>query len=207
MPHQPYMVSLGFTDQRIPAGAHLCQIFSDDDERSDALLKFLRSGLAAGEKTACFTEKLNMAHLAEYLAGHGMPCDKLMQSGALSKAGTSEAYFQSGRFDPDLMLDLLRQFHKDSVAGGFSAARVIGEMTEEIENIPGGSRLMEYESRVSMLLKEIPITAVCQYDANVFDGATIMRILKVHPMMLIRGRVVHNPCYVPAEEFLAHHCG
>ena len=65
---------------------------------------------------------------------------------------------------------------------------------------------MEYESRVSMLLKEVPITAVCQYDANTFDGATIMEVLKVHPMMVIRGTVVHNPYYVPPEEFLAHHC-
>lgn len=206
MPHQPHMVSLGFTDQTFPAGAHMCQIFNDDKERLDALLEFLRSGLEAGERAACFTEKLDEAHLARYLADHGLSCGKLVESGALSRAGTSEVYFQDGRFDPDRMLELLRHFHNDSVASGFPAARVIGEMTGEVQHISGGSRLMEYESRVSLLLKDVPITAVCQYDANVFGGATLMRILKVHPMMLIRGTVVHNPFYVPAEEYLAHHC-
>jgi len=206
MSHEPPMVSLGFTDQIFPAGAHMCQIFSEDEERLDALLKFLSSGLEAGERTACFTEKLDDAQLTRHLADHGLSCDMLTESGAFSKAGTSEVYFQDGRFDPDRMLDLLRQFHKDSVAGGYPAARVIGEMTEQVQHVPGGSRLIEYESRVSRLLKEMPITAVCQYDAKAFDGAMIMEILKVHPMMLIRGTVVHNPYCVPAEEFLAHHC-
>ena len=33
-------------------------------------------------------------------------------------------------------------------------ARVIGEMSPRIDTIPGGSRLMEYESKVSVLLRE-----------------------------------------------------
>lgn len=203
MSHEPQMISLGFTDQVFPAGAHMCQIFGEDEERLDALLKFLSSGLEAGERTACFTEKLDDARLASHLAEHGLSCDELTRSGTFSRAGTGEVYFQDGRFDPDRMIGLLRQFYADSVAGGFPAARVIGEMTEKVQHVPGGSRLTEYESRVSLLLREAPITAVCQYDANAFDGATILNILKVHPMMVIRGVVVRNPYYVPAEEFLA----
>ena len=100
----------------------------------------------------------------------------------------------------------MAQYHTDSVANGFPAARVIGEMTSEVQHVPGGSRLLEYESRVSLLLKEHPVTAVCQYDARAFDGATIMQVLKVHPLMIIRGTVLHNPFYTPPEEYLARHC-
>lgn len=203
MTNEPYMASLGFTNQPFPVGVHICQIFSDDDERLDSLLEFLRSGLAAGERTACFTERLDEAHLASYLSDHDLCYDQLKESGAFSQSETSEVYFQGGCFDPDRMLAVLRQYHEDSVANGYPAARVIGEMGPEIQNIPGGSRLMEYESRVSLLLKEHPITAVCQYDAEVFDGATIMQVLKVHPLMVIRGNVVHNPYFVPPEEILA----
>ena len=206
MAHEPHMVSLGFTNQSFPAGGHICQIFSDDNERLDALLEFLRSGLAAGEKSACFTEKLDEKRLVDYLANHGISADKLKESGALTHSGTSNVYFQDGRFDPDRMLGVMQNYYEDSVANGYPAARVIGEMTAEIETIPGGSRLMEYESRISLLLKDCPITAVCQYDANTFEGATIMKVLKVHPLMVIRGAVVHNPYYIPPEEFLAHQC-
>jgi hypothetical protein len=62
---------------------------------------------------------------------------------------------------------------------------------------------MEYESRISLLLKDHPVTAVCQYDATAFDGATILQVLKVHPLMVIRGAVIHNPFFMPPEEILA----
>ena len=76
-------------------------------------------------------------------------------------------------------------------------------MSPEVQNVEGGNRLLEYESRVSLLLREHPVTAVCQYDARCFSGAMIMDILKVHPMMVVRGSVVHNPFFIPPEEFLS----
>jgi hypothetical protein len=203
MPHDPYLCNLGFADEVFPAGVHICQIFNSDQERQEALLGFLESGIEDGEKTACFTEKLADEFFSVYLAERGHSLEELQSSGALTKSGTSEVYFQDGRFDPDRMLARLRQFYADSVAYGYPAARVIGEMTADVQHISGGSRLMEYESRVSMLQRECPVTTVCQYDAEAFDGATLMQILKVHPLMVMHGSVVHNPFYVQPEEYLA----
>lgn len=197
-----YMGSLGFTQQCFHPGVHICHIFSNEQERRDLLLGFVRSGLAAGERTACFTDRLDSATLQSELEEAGLSREALSASGAFLTSGTHEAYFQDGRFDPDRMIATLRQFHLDSVAGGYPAARVVGEMTPEILHISGGARLMEYEARVSLLQRQHPVTAVCQYDATAFDGATIMKILKVHALMFIRGAVVHNPCYVPPEQVL-----
>jgi len=197
-------IDLGFAEERFPAGVHICQIFSDDDERQDSLLKFVLSGLQAGERTSCFSDKASESSVAEFLGRHGVSCAEVRGSGAFTLAGTREIYFQNDRFDPERMLRVLTQYHEDSVRQGYPAARVIGEMTPEVQHLPGGSRLLEYESQVSLLLREHPVTAVCQYDARAFDGATIMDVLKVHPMMVIRGSVVHNPFFIPPEIFLAH---
>jgi len=203
MSHDQYRCNLGFANEVFPPGVHICQIFSNDQERLEALLGFLESGIDAREKTACFTEKLDDEIFSAYLAELGHSLEELRSSGALTKSGSTEVYFQDGRFDPEQMLALLRQFYEDSVTKGYPAARVIGEMTSDVQHIPGGSRLMEYESRVSMLQRECPVTTVCQYDAQAFDGATIMQILKVHPLMVMHGSVVHNPFYVQPEEYLA----
>jgi hypothetical protein len=101
------------------------------------------------------------------------------------------------------MISLLQAFYENSVKQNRSGARVIGEMTPEVEHIPGGSRLMEYESKVSMLIKKYPVNAVCQYDARTFDGATILDILKVHPYLILRGSVVSNPFFIQPEEYLS----
>ncbi|MFZ5428137.1 MAG: MEDS domain-containing protein [Thermodesulfobacteriota bacterium] len=198
-----HAISLGFTGQQFEPGVHICQIFSDDDERQEALLKFILSGLQGGERAACFSERTTAEAVEEFLDGFGVSFGQAVDSGALTLSGTSDVYFQGGTFDPERMLGLLRQFHEQALARGYTAARVIGEMTPEVQHIPGGSRLLEYESRVSMLLREHPVTAVCQYDARSFDGATIMDILKVHPYMIVRGSVVRNPFFTAPEEYLA----
>jgi len=64
---------------------------------------------------------------------------------------------------------------------------------------------MEYESKVSLLVKEYPINAVCQYDARAFDGSTILEVLKVHPLMIVRGKIIHNPYFEEPAEYLAKH--
>lgn len=199
---RPQMVSLGFTAGKVPAGTHICQIFTDEDERNDSLLKFLLSGLQARERTACFSEKADENSLERFLAQNDLSLDELRREGAFTLSGTRDIYFKDQRFDPERMLALLKDFHREAIAAGYAASRVIGEMLPEIQNITGGERLLEYESRVSLLLRDVPVTSVCQYDARAFDGATIMDILKVHPHMVVRGAVINNPFYIPPEEFL-----
>ncbi len=199
-------ISLGFTENRFPAGVHVCQIISQEEERQESLFKFLLAGLQEGESTCCFSENVDEAVLKEFLGNYGVSFNDVIDSGALTLSGTREVYFHQHIFSPERMLALLQEYHLKSEALGFPNARVIGEMLPEVQSIEGGNRLLEYEARVSLLLKKYPVTAVCQYDARQFDGSTIMDILKVHPWMVVRGSVVHNPFHIPPEEFLATKC-
>jgi hypothetical protein len=195
-------ISLGFTEQPFEAGIHVCQIFGDDEERQDSLFKFLLSGLQGGERTSCFSEKVDEVRLAELFDHAGISFAEVKASGSLTIAGTQAVYFQDNCFNPERMLEILTHYYLESIQQGYPAARVIGEMMPEVQHLPGGSRLLEYESRVSLLLREHPITAVCQYDAHGFDGATILDILKVHPFMIVRGAVIRNPFFIQPEEYL-----
>lgn len=195
-------ISLGFTQEKFAPGVHICQIFSDDLERQESLLHFILSGLQTRERVSCFSNKTTDQAIGEFLALYGLDYRKAKDCGAFALSGTSDVYFKDHRFDPDQMISLLRDYYTESMDLGYPAVRVIGEMTPEVQHLRGGERLMEYESRITMLQREHPFTAVCQYDARSFDGAMIMDILKVHPLMVVRGSVVHNPFYIQPEEFL-----
>lgn len=195
-------VTLGFTSESVPMGAHICQIYSDRDECIDSLLKFLVSGIKSGERAACFSEKFTASSLRDHFEHYDLDYDALIASGSISLSGTSETYISDKKFDPDRMVNTLTQFHDESKEMGYPAARVIGEMIPEVLAVEGGNRLLEYESKVSLLLRTHPVTSVCQYDATEFDGAMIMDILKVHPQMIVKGSVVHNPFFIQPEEFL-----
>ncbi len=194
--------ALGFCEQKFEQGVHICQIFSDDAERRDALLKFVLAGMQANEDTACFSERETSASVGEYLKHYGIDAEEKFADGRLRMATTRQAYFQGNRFDPEVMLAQLKEFFGDACAHSSSGARAIGEMIPEVQGLEGGERLLEYEAKVSLLQKEYPITAICQYDARLFDGATLLEVLKVHPFMIVRGAVVRNPFYLPPEEYL-----
>ncbi len=149
------LICLGFTEQRFPPGTHICQIFSEDEEREQAFLDFLLRGLQDGERAAGFTDRCDSRRLENHLDEAGISMQERLNSGALTLTGTSDAYFQNGRFKLEQMLERLALFYEESLAQGYSAARVIGEMTPEVEKSPGGERLFEYESRVSLLLRKI----------------------------------------------------
>ena len=195
-------VYLGFTSEKVPMGTHMCLIYTTEEERKTALNDFLLSGLQGKERMACFSNKVTEEELKTYFESHSVPYDKKVQN-AMSLSGTNDIYFENGIFDPDRMLNTLKAFYEESIAMGFPASRVIGEMVPEVENVPGGDRLLEYESRVTMLLRNHPVTTVCQYDANAFDGATILEIFKVHPTMIVNGAVVKNPFFIEPEIYLA----
>ena len=196
------LVSLGFTEEKFPLGTHICQIFSDDEERSTSLLAYLCSGLEDGERAACFSDKVDEKTLTRMLETIDISLEEAITTGDLGLAGTDEVYFEDNRFDPERMLERLAQFEEDSKAAGCVACRAIGEMNPKVMQIEGGSRLLEYEAKVSLLLRDHPVTTVCQYDATKFDGATIMDVLRVHPKMIVRGSVVRNPFFIPPEQFI-----
>ena len=196
-------ISLGFTQQQFEPGIHICQIFNEDDERHNALVNYIISGLRSGENTACFSENETETTIAVSFKEHGITYHEVEQSGEFKLSKTEEVYFEDDKFEPDRMIDLIRKFYETSLNQNRTGARIIGEMTPAVEHVPGGSRLLEYESKVSLLLKDHPVNAVCQYDARLFDGATILDILKVHPYMIIRNLVVRNPFYIHPEEYLS----
>jgi hypothetical protein len=100
------------------------------------------------------------------------------------------------------MIDSVRSFCQHGSSKGFSGLWMSGEMNWALKGYPGSERVAEYESRVNLLANELPIGGICQYDSRRFDGATLFDILQVHPFMIARGQVVHNPYYIPPESYI-----
>lgn len=186
---------LGFAEVNVPPGSHACQIFTDTDERNESLLKFLLKGLECKERSACFSDDEFYTYFTDHFPEDASSREECIGTGKIVLNNAEMYYFKNNRFDPDLMLKMLAEFHDKSIDEGFSGARIIGEMHPRILSVAGGERLLEYETRVNSLLVEHPVTAVCQYNANEFSGGFIMDVLKSHPMMIVRGMVVHNPYF------------
>ncbi len=197
-------VSMGFTSETYPEGTHMCLIYDDEAQRRRIIPQFLQSGLVAGERVVYLADIIRPDQVQDWLKGLGVEMPGAEQTLHFEAHSAQETYCSNGQFVPDSMLDRLRASYREAVACGCTGARVSGEMSWALRDIPGSDRLMEYEARVNDVVSRHPVTAVCQYDARRFDGATILNVHRVHPMVIVGEQVFRNPYYVKPEEFLTN---
>jgi hypothetical protein len=199
---KPSEIDLGFTDKKYPAGIHMCLIFQDEKERRRIVAKFISRGLTDGEEVVYFADVMTREEVVVWLRELEIDISNEIALSNLIVQDTRTAYCPNGKFIPDEMLERLKSFCIQSNGHGYTNVRVSGEMTWALKGIPGSKKLMEYEARVNEVLKTHPITAICQYDAARFSGYWILDALKVHPLMIVRGQIVHSPYYMGPDLFL-----
>ena len=191
-------ISLGFTDAPASEGLHICYIYGDEKERQEVIAGFLAGGLRGNEKVLCLADAPGRAAILDRLAALGV------SDAALTLADSAAGYCPSGRFVPDVTLDLVRDFYDHAVGKeGYAGARGTGQMSWAADRmLADPADLIRYEARVNQVLEKHPYTACCQYDARLFGGQMLMDVLSIHPMMIIRGQIVRNPFYIEPEAFL-----
>jgi hypothetical protein len=196
-------ISMGFVKETFPAGTHMCMIYTDEEERRKIISKFLDSGLKTGEQVYYLADVMSPEEVRDWLVSMDVDIPQDGEANGFNVLVAEDTYCPNGRFVPDEMLDTLRDCYNQAIDQGYPGSRVSGEMSWALKGIPGSERLMEYESLVNNVFVTHPMTAICQYNANLFDGATILNVLKVHPMMIVRGQIVRNPYYMKPEEFIS----
>jgi hypothetical protein len=80
-------------------------------------------------------------------------------------------------------------------AAGFTRLRIMGNMDWAFVDGPGKTDLILYEAEVNEVLERNCQPAVCVYDLAKLSGATLMDVLRTHPLTLINGVVQENPFF------------
>lgn len=190
-------IPLGFSPELYPEGTHICYLYSDEVERKNFMSAYVSSGIDEGEAVTYLADAAPDM-LAQAIEALGIATPS--RQGQLTVAPAVETYCPGGRFVPETMLDRLRDIY-DRHPAGCVGARMAGEMTWVLHDIPGSDRLIEYEGRINDLLELYPLTVMCQYDTRKFDGATIFELLNVHPIMIVHGQIMRNPFYAPPDQY------
>lgn len=196
-------VSFGFTQQQFPAGGHICYLYTSEEERRDFMSRFIESGLSGGERVAYLADSPQNGDAEAFFASLGVPLPPA-RPGQVVLAEAEKTYCPEGFFAPEYILETWRSLYTETLREGFRGIRATGETTWLRPEVPGLDRWFEYEAKLNLAVRQSPYTGIiCQYDARHLDGAALYEVLNVHPLIIVRGRIVHNPFYEPPEQYLA----
>jgi hypothetical protein len=193
-------VDMGFAREALPDCHHVCLIYDSAEQRRAIVAQYLAAGLQHGEIVRYFADTTAPDDVRAWLLA--LEVDP-REDGSFGIVPAENAYCPSGNFVPQIVLDNMLARYAMAKEAGYSGSRACGEMTWVLRKIPGADRFPEYEVGINLIHEDFPYVGMCQYDARLFDGATLFRVLQVHPHLVAQGQFVRNPFYIKPEEFLA----
>jgi anti-anti-sigma regulatory factor len=174
-------------------GDHACLTFTDPDERLDIVAAFVRDGLGSSTKVICLTESIPPEQLSAELVDRGVPPPDTLPPQQLLIFGSDTSWLSDGGLSASNMIKLLERQLDEAGRQGFAGLRVTAEMCWVNRPIAAAEQLPVFESEVSRLFTDRRLTAICQYDRQVFDAVTLAFAASAHPRTVAAAVYYEDP--------------
>lgn len=186
---------------------HACGLFSSRDEEYAALAPFIQDSIANQERLIVLGADEELSTHRAHMASRGVDVAEAERDGYLNLVDWDASYLFEGRFDVARMLHMVDDICGQSAQVGFPRGRFIGHMEWALTDQPGTEGVIEFECLVNDVLARHGHPAICVYDVTKFDAATIVDILRTHPVVIMNGVAQENPFFLPPAEFIASRRG
>ena len=181
-------------------GNHVCHLYESEEEHRAALTRFLHDGLDRNEKVLHIVDDRTAQTVLGDLRDDGLDLESHDVRRQTTVLTADEACVRGGVFDVYAMIALLRAETEQALAEGWSALRVISEMTWPTRVLTGSERLIEYEAELNEFLSGSNSLVICLYDQRAVPADLLFEVLTTHPVVAIDTVTYDNCCYVsPAE--------
>jgi len=193
--------------ERLKPRGHRCLIYETEEQWCSATVTFVRTGLGRGEKCVYVTDTHTARKVRTRLGEQGVDVPTAEASGQLAISHETETFTRDGVFDPGRMIAFLVAEAEKTIAEGYPALCVTGEMSWVLRGYAGSEKLVEFEAKLNRdFFPRYACTALCQYDRRRFNLPLLLDVISTHPITMIGTAVYDNPYYIPAAEFLNRKC-
>jgi hypothetical protein len=167
--------------EALSPGDHACLTFSDPDERLDIVSTFVLDGLSESAKVICLTESIEVDQLISEMADRGVPVGEALPRNQLSVHSSDQSWIVDGELTASNVIDLLGRGLDEAARDGYTGLRVTADMCWVNRPTTAADQLPVFETEVAKLFRDGRLTAICQYDREVFDAVTLAFVSGAHP--------------------------
>ena len=174
---------------------HLCLLYEGEAEILTPVIPFIQKGVALGERCVYLNAGADTLERVLKNALSGQKHD----IGALKLLPVRDTWLKGGDFDPERVLDLLQALCAGAAADGFKGTRIICEMGWAGRDLKKIEQLRGFELSLNRFAALYDVTLLCLYNRQSFSAERMLELAKVHPHLVVGGKVCGNPLFVAAE--------
>jgi len=169
---------------------HIIFVYQSQEAKHNVLFHYLKAGLENDEAAAYVASEETPSQIREAMKRFGINVERYEKTKALRILGCADIYLVNGRFDIKTTVGKWNKLHAEALARGFKGLRVTGEMSCFFQhNLI--TELVEYERSLHRVL-ELPMTAICAYDAQMLARAKnpidlYTELVRAHGAVLFAG--------------------
>lgn len=184
------------------SGCHIGAFFNSRDEACQVLAEHDRAAALRQEQNLHLVHRDELeAHRARLrAAGFEAETGQLGSPFALQAWNPLEP--PSGRFARSRMLAALDRLAGEDRDRRFAGLRITLHMGRALRDAADRDDIVIYEAQLNEVVHRHGQPVVCVYDLAELDGATMMDLLRTHPLTMIGGELHENPFYTPPDDML-----
>jgi len=180
----------------LQVGDHVCAFYNGGSNLlDDIVVDFVSKGLRAGDKCICFVDSPSPVR-------DRIPDELMSRDDILQFFTEEEGYLDAGHFSKDTFIRNIEDTVKGVLSDGYDRLWLIGDTSVVARNAVDPKMWFAAESEVSELAPRYPQFIMCLYDLDLYDGETVMYVLRTHTRIFVNGLIITNPHYIPKRQFL-----
>jgi hypothetical protein len=177
-------------------GDHICAFYNGGGNNlDDIVVDFVSKGLRSGDKCICFMD--TPAGVRDRVPG-----ELIRKDGILQFYTEEEGYLPEGNFSKDAFMRGMEATAKGTLSSGYDRLWLIGDTSVVIRKSIDLKAWFATESAVSEFAPRYPQFIMCLYNLDLYDGETVMYVLRTHTRIFVNGLIITNPYYIPKRQFL-----
>lgn len=188
---------------QLSPGDHACILYDDSTQKIPSISAFACSAIKLGHACLYLTSGSSRQEVVDAISKAYPSAPVNLVDKRLTTFDPGLFFAPHGIFEPDRAIALLKEEIKKASSNDCLLC-VIGDMGWALRDSEPVDKLFEYES---LLGTELPSCrswkVICQYDVSKFHPKVIKEVLRTHPMIIWKGKVLRNFYYLPPEDFLS----